>query len=163
MASVIKWSRRVCAAWVLAAGVALAGGSEASTEWRGGGFISDFQNCEDYGWPDGYSDMIQARYRPSGMPGNGDTSRLTLLFNTGTEHYRTREGRFDSRFGEVDGAAIWSGAWIFDPHPMVRMRQHQPPNITQNTDRIRLVGMIRHFSGLRGCRMQFDLTLTRRP
>jgi len=95
---------------VLAAGVALAGGSAASTDWRGGGYVSEFENCEGGGRATGHNEAIRARYRPSGLPGNGNASRLTFLFNNGNEHYQTRSGRFASQFSQVDGVAIWSGA-----------------------------------------------------
>ncbi|MCC5970059.1 MAG: hypothetical protein JJU15_08920 [Pararhodobacter sp.] len=163
IASVMEGSRRIGAGLVLAAGMMLAGGAEASTEWRGGGFVSDFQNCENNGWPTGFSEPVRARYRPSDLPGNSDFTRLTLLFHNGADNYRTRGGRFANQFREVDGVAIWSGGWVYDPHPMLRLQQHQPQNINERTNRIRLVGQIRHFNGLRGCRVRFDLTLTRRP
>src|SRR5690606_28060755 len=52
----------------LMAGVASAGAAGAATEWRGGGFLTDFTNCEASGWTG--TQIIRARVRPSGLPGN---------------------------------------------------------------------------------------------
>lgn len=161
--AILNGSRRVVAGLAFVAGLTFAGTVEASTEWRGGGFVAEFDNCESGGWPSGMVETIRARYRPSGLPNNGNTSRLTLLFNNGADAYRTRQGRFANRFSEVDGMGVWSTGYVFDPDPRIRILQHQPSNISASTDRIRLVGMIRHFNGVRGCRVRFDVSLRRRP
>lgn len=159
----LKQPRQSLAGLALAAGVMIAGMPAVATEWRGGGFVNEFRNCEAGGWPPNMVETIRARYRPSGLPSNGETSRLTLLFNNGSDAYRTRSGRFSGTFTEVDGMGVWSTGYTFDPHPSVRIVQHQPANITANTGRIRIVGIIRNFNGARGCQVRFDVTLTRRP
>lgn len=155
-------AKPILTAAALAATLTLAAGAASATEWRGGGHLSGFQGCAGAGWTAGVVQFIHARYRPSGMPDNGNFTRLSFIHTAGAENYSTPRGRFRRAFRPVRGVGVWSGGWEFQNGPQVRVTSQEPQNIRPRTKVIRLQGEIRGFTDERGCRVDFDVTLHRR-
>ena len=140
---------------------AIFGATPASaTQFRGGGFISDFSSeCMASGW--GGIQMLTSRYRPSDLPDNGSRTRLTLMLEPGTLSYAT-EGRFSGSFSPVDAVAIYSGPWQqVNPQPRLRLLPGSSINIGAGTSLITLNGEVRDFDEIAGCNMRFRVYLSR--
>lgn len=145
-----------------------ASAADARVEFRGGGSVYDFDGCEDFGWED--TETVIARFRPSGLPGNGSSTFLTMFWNNYpyAMGLATRGTPFTSSFQEVDGAGIGSQPRLLDNKGQgrrfseLRVTRQQPGTITADTDTVRLEGIIRNFDGLRGCTARFEFLMRQR-
>lgn len=159
-----KFSRpfvaRTLSAACLAAAVFSAAPAAAWTDWHGGGFVTDFSpQCAS----EGFTGMrqITARYRPSGLPQNGNRTRLTMLFELGAMNFST-DGRFARRFRPVDTIAIFSSPWpMTNPQPRLRLLPGSTFNITQSTRNVSLTGAVRNFAAVQGCTARFRVFMSR--
>ncbi len=145
-----------------------ASAADARVEFRGGGTVYGFDGCEEFGWEG--AETVVARFRPSGLPGNGANTFLTMFWNNFpyAMGLATRGGPFTSSFQEVDGAGIGGQARLLDNRGQgrrfseLRVTRQQPGTITAETENVRLEGVIRHFDGLRGCTARFEFLMRRR-
>lgn len=159
----ILWSASAGVLSVACFAVAVLGATPtaASTEFRGGGFITDFsQQCAVEGW----SGIInaKARYRPSGLEGNGNLTRLTFLTDTGAVNYQI-EGSFANSFQPVDAVAIFTTAYEQNnPRPRLRLTSGSNINIGQGATMVTLNGDIQNFNGVPDCSARFRFYTHRR-
>jgi len=134
--------------------------ASAQIQFRGGGFVSNFVGCEQYGWSN-QSVTIRARYSPAELsPAN--TTDMSLYLYTGTENY-TRQGPLDLTFQSLQGNYIWTGAGRTIPRPRIRVLSQSPEVITESTRDIQMRFRIRNFAVLTGCQADVGLVLTRFP
>jgi hypothetical protein len=134
----------------------------AQTEFRGGGFVSDFSNaCAAEGW--GGANQIVARFRPAGEPGNSTTSNLlNLFFDSYAMHFAYPTGAPNTWLTTTAAAAIGSGFGVqTNPRPQVRILP-PPTGTTFSADERHLVVEINHFSFVSNCRARVNLWLFRR-
>lgn len=134
--------------------------ASAQVQFRGGGFVSNFSGCEQYGWRD-QSLMIRARYRPAELSQDNTTS-LSLYLHNGAENY-SRSGPLDFTFQSLQGNFIWTGSGRTTPRPRIRVLTQDPEVITAETRDIQMRFRIRNFGVLPGCQADVGLVLTRFP
>jgi len=148
----------------IAAVMGAVGASAASAQvhFRGGGFVTNFAGCEDYGWYNNQSSMIRARYRPAQLPGNNNETSLSLFMHSGTENY-SRQGPLDFTFQSLQGNFIWTGAGRTSPRPRIRVLSQSPEVISENTREVQMRMRIRNFGTLAGCQADVGIVLTRFP
>lgn len=150
------------AAAALAAALALAAPAAAQTEFRGGGFVSDFTSpCATDGWTT--PNQIVARFRPAGQPGNSPTSNtLNLFFDSFTLHFAYPNGAQDIWLTTTSAATV-GGAFGLqtDPQPQVRLLA-PPSNTTPNPGEVHLVAEINHFAAVQNCQARVNLWLYQR-
>ncbi|MCB1395463.1 MAG: hypothetical protein KDJ98_05685 [Rhodobacteraceae bacterium] len=83
----------------------------ASTEFRGGGYLSRFENCEAAGWTTGI-ETILVRFRPAGLEGNNpDNDSITFVYASGAANFFGPVSAADDGFANVTSTMIWSSAW----------------------------------------------------
>lgn len=159
----ISWpaSAGLFSAVCLAAAVFGASPAAAQTEFRGGGFITDFSpQCAVEGWFG--SVRASTRYRPSGLEGNGNTTRLSFFLDAGAVNYRT-EGRFGTGFQQVDAFAIFASAYEqTTARPRIRLTPGSSINIGQGTTMVTLNGDIQNFNNVADCSARFRFYMHRR-
>lgn len=149
-------------AGALAAALALAAPAAAQTEFRGGGFVSDFTSpCA----PDGWSapNQIVARFRPAGQPGNNPTSNtLNLFFDSFTMHFAYPDGAQNTWLTTTSAASI-GGSFGLQTNPQPQIRLLAPPTgTTPNPGEVHLLAEINHFAFLQDCQARVNLWLYRR-
>ncbi|GAB4275286.1 MAG: hypothetical protein Kow0013_29370 [Pararhodobacter sp.] len=131
---------------VLALGTGLAASpAMASSEWRGGGFLTDFVGCEGTGWS-GVTSVI-VRLRPSGLPGNSDTL-TSLAFNVGTGHQVLV---FDDNGQVVNYFIAYSGGFDVASIASVDILRVSPENVQVGDPVVEGVVRINGFDGVAGC------------
>ncbi|MCB1388271.1 MAG: hypothetical protein KDK12_03840 [Rhodobacteraceae bacterium] len=89
----------------------------AATEYRGGGFLTDFANCGTSGWAG--SERILFIYAPAGLEGNSDTeNRMTILAYSGAINYTFsyQPGQYPAlgAWFNVRTTNVFSGGYQFD-------------------------------------------------
>jgi len=144
----------------LAAGLASALPAAAMTQFRGGGFLSEFTpECAADGW--GGIHMVTARYRPSGLPMNGDRTRLSVFTEWGAFNFNT-EGRFSNTMRAVDAIAIFSSPWrLENPHTRMRLLPGSTTNLGNATSLVTLIGEMENFGEVEDCSVRFRLYMSR--
>lgn len=159
MSRYFAWPRaaKILPAVCLATAVFGAAPAAAATEFFGGGFVTDFsQACNDHFL--GSIQMVTARYMPSGLPGNGNSTSLTLLAEPGAINYST-EGRFSGSFTPVNTVGIFAeGGVQTNPLPRLRLTPGSSINIGAGTEMILLNGEV---SEPLGCTMRFRVYMSR--
>lgn len=80
--SISPFARHGLAVAIVGAALGLAGAAGARTEFRGGGYVTDFANCEATGWSG--MEPVRIRFSPAGLTGNDPANdSLTILLNSG--------------------------------------------------------------------------------
>lgn len=139
-----------------------AGAASAQIHFRGGGFVTNFVNCEEFFWTANQSHMIRARYRPAELPGNNNEVSLSLFLHSGTENYR-RQGPLPTTFDSLQGNFIWTRYGRMTPRPRIRVLSQNPEVLDENTREVQLRMRIRNFGTLQGCQADVGLVMTRFP
>jgi hypothetical protein len=152
------------AAFAVATGLlALAAPAAAqTTEFRGGGFVSDFTApCATDGW--GPPNQIVARMRPAGQPGNpANSSILNLFFDSFTMHFAFPSAAAGT-WVTTTGAASIGGGFTVQTSPQPQIRLLDPPaGTTFTTDERHVVAEILHFGAVQNCQARVNLWLFRR-
>ena len=147
------------AALVLALG---AGAAAAQTEFRGGGFLTDFTTaCQPNGWTG--TSQLTARMRPAGLAGNNATNtNLSLFFDTFTYHAQFPSLGFNTNALAVSAGAIGSALTV-NPTPMPTVRRLAPPaNTAFGAPELHFVADVLNFDGVTGCNARLNLWLYQR-
>ncbi|KPQ07392.1 MAG: hypothetical protein HLUCCA12_06140 [Rhodobacteraceae bacterium HLUCCA12] len=151
----------------IAAFAALVGGgavtmaqAQNQVQFRGGGYVSNFSGCEDYGWNADTNMMIRARYSPGELAANDNRTSLSVYLPMGAENY-SRRGSFGRNFRGVQGSFVWSGGGRIIPRPRVRVIAQNPQNISDTTGEIQMRLRVRNFGVLEGCMAEIGLVMTR--
>jgi hypothetical protein len=94
----------------------------AQTEFRGGGFLTDFSApCATDGWSG--TVQVVARVRPSGAPGNSATETIMNLFlDSFTMHYRFPNPATPGGVSVATSYASIGGGFGTNPSPMPTVR-----------------------------------------
>lgn len=139
-------------------------------EYFGGGVISNFSRCENYGWPTS-NQMFRVRYRPRELTGQANE----LIFNLAVGGVAAL--RFSGTLSaatswrRVAGRAIWGGVYYLRERPRIRvlrmmdvheMAPWSPEGARHSPSPVPgyVMMRIRHFNGLRGCTVTAAFTLT---
>ena len=147
----------LAAAGALAAPAAMAQGLQ---EFRGGGFISDFRNCDGLN-PGGGIIPVTARYQPGELPGN-DESSLTLSDGfTYSFNMRQVGGVFEDTFSPVRSFHLVPTPELIRPLPRLRVQRQIPDEIDEDTNRMRLMLRVRNLFDIQGCVGVVDLEMVR--
>ncbi|MCB1397573.1 MAG: hypothetical protein H6898_15650 [Rhodobacter sp.] len=156
-----RLSSRLASAFAafLIAGAALPGAVSAQTvEWRGFAYLSDFsQNCG--GWAG--TAQVNARFRPSGIGSNGDSSRLSFFDRFYAMNFFLGSGRFTRSFQQVDAGGLGSGIYHWPVETRVRVTRQTPNNtaLRATTPQVLLVGQVRGMEDYPDCTFSFRATL----
>lgn len=144
----------------IAAGLTAASPAASMTQFFGGGFMSDFTpQCAAEGWSG--IRMITARYRPSGLPRNGNVTRLTLLNELGAININT-DGRFSNTSQPVRAIAIFSSPWLLEnPPTRLRLLPGSSTNLGDSTTLVTLIGELQDFTEIPGCSARFRVYMSR--
>lgn len=148
----------------LAAAVALclATPAVAQTEFRGGGFVSDFtQPCTADGWQG--ANQIIARYRPAGATGNpADSAVLNLFFDSYTMHFAFPPAAAGT-WSTATQATTIGGTFGTQTSPMPSLRLQTPPSgTTISGQELHLIADINNFSYVLNCQVRVNLWLFQR-
>jgi len=150
----------VLTALCLAVGLTGASSAEAMTQFRGGGFLSEFTpECAADGW--GGIHMVTARYRPSGLAMNGDRTRLSVFTEWGAFNFNT-EGRFSNTMRPVDAIAIFSSPWVLEnPRTRLRLLPGSSTGLSDTTALVTLIGEMENFGEVENCSVRFRFYMSR--
>lgn len=133
-----------------------------TTEFRGGGFVSDFTApCATDGW--GPPNQIVARMRPAGEPGNAaNSSILNFFFDSFTMHFAFPTAAAGTWVTTTSAASIGGGFGVqTSPQPQVRVLT-PPVGTTFTADERHVLAEILHFGGIQDCQARVNLWLYRR-
>jgi hypothetical protein len=141
--------------------VASAAPVEARTVFLGTLQVTDAPGCAD--WHTG--DRQDARYEPSGLPGNGASTGLSL-FGRGSALNLQKSGRFSNVLTAVAGNAITGSARDIIPAPKVAVTFSNPSGtgITAQSDFLSIKGKIQNpdDTNLQACTISFRASFIRR-
>jgi len=158
--------RRPLTTIALAVALVMAGSATVSAqivEYRGGGFLTNFtQACQQGGWGPGPA-YVNARYRPPRLGNNGPSTRLAFYTGHYANSFVLPQGDLTNRFKAVSGGGTGSVTYFFAGRPQMRVTQQTPSTVRRGTAHLRLKGQIRRFDDYPGCRVTFDISLTKRP
>lgn len=150
-----------------AVALALAGApAMATTEYVGGGFLTDFSQACSPNWPAGGTVQVTTRVRPSGMPGN-DQQRTTLNIFTGnlTMHFFWPEQN-DWVWATATRFAAIGNTFTMNPTPMPRLRAlPTPAGTTLSADGENAghgIFQIENFAGIANCTVRLNVWVFRR-
>ncbi len=138
----------------LTAAAVLTLATPAQAEFMGGGFLTDYQGCQRYGWPVN-TEMVRARY--SAQEIDGGPSQLVLSFAVGgINTYLVRAGLAPSNtWHRAPGTVIWGTA---DNTTTARLRVLERESVPfigatfdEHVENVRLRVRIRNFNGMQGC------------
>jgi len=156
--------RLTAALSVVAAGVLSV--TPAQAEYRGGGVVHSFTNCEAYGWQFEHGWPVRGIYGPSEVFGDPST---VSLFNTGggAWHFNVTEpfeiGRIRTR---GRGTGIHRTQWNWEVRPILRIMERtvvSPRNGDfADAEIVDLRIRVQNFAGLRRCTADVELSLHRR-
>ncbi|MCA0206132.1 MAG: hypothetical protein LCH92_17445 [Proteobacteria bacterium] len=112
-------TRLMIAGLIAAASLSLAPAALAQ-DFRGGGSISEFTNCEEQGWSG--PQMIRARMRLAATASNG-MNALSLFLTDGTVTLTIPDPLAPGgTWRRIWGGAVWDEPGGWDPRPRVRIR-----------------------------------------
>jgi hypothetical protein len=158
-------NRSVSAGFVFLALMSPAAVAQSQQEFRGGGFITDFNSvCTQLqGWSG--TQQFTIRARPAGVPGNDPIeSSISIFLGEYVMHYRFNQEPFGSggfttanRFGSI-GSGIDG-----DPQVMPRLRQLPTPagTVFGGDNAFHVVAEIENFNGATGCVARLNYWLRR--
>jgi hypothetical protein len=139
--------------------------AQSQQEFRGGGFITNFnQICTQLqGWSG--TQQITVRARPAGVPGNDPVeSSMSIFVGDYVMHYRYNQEPFASggfstanRFGSI-GSGIDG-----NPQVMPRLRQLATPagTVFGGDDAFHVLAEIENFNGATGCTVRLNYWVRR--
>jgi hypothetical protein len=135
-------------AFVFLAGLVPAMTASAVTDFRGGGFLTDFTNCGDSGWSG--TQIVRVRAQPAGLIGNSaDFTRLSMTFGTSALNYRIPAGDL------VDWVTASSGqifaGYAGDIPTQFRLTYLSTPEIDDTTIYATVEFELLDFAGDEGC------------
>lgn len=142
-----------------------AAGAQTQQEFRGGGFITNFNSvCTDLrGWRG--TQQMTVRVRPAGVPGNDPIeSSLSIFLGEYVMHYRYNQEPFATggfstanRFGSI-GSGIDG-----NPQVMPRLRQLPTPagTVFNGDDAFHVLAEIENFDGATGCTVRLNYWIRR--
>lgn len=135
----------------------------APADFRGGGYVKNFSAaCKDAGWTGKY--YISVRYLPPNVGGNTGETRFSFFFPLFyAENYILASGDLDSSYQDVAGAGLSSTAFDFTNTPKMRVLEMSPGTIVGSTDHVDMRGQIKGWADVPGCRVTFEISLTRKP
>lgn len=156
--------RRLSARLAPLVAVALMGVSApAHAEFMGGGYLTDYAGCDQYGWPVNV-EMVRARY--SAREIDGGPSQIVLNFAVGGVNTYVYYGDLSpSRaWRQASGQVIWGTTGAIRPAPRLRVLERESipfagASFDAHVENIRLRLRIRHFNGMRGCTVTAVLML----
>lgn len=134
----------------------------AQTEFRGGGFLSDFSSqCNAAGWS-GTSQVV-VRFRPAGASGNHATeNRMSLFFDSYTMFFGYSNSAIGS-YANATSAGMIGASFSSQTSPAVQVRRQNPPaSTTFNASELHLVVDINNFDQTANCSVRANLWLYRR-
>lgn len=135
--------------------------------FEGGGTIYGFTNaCLNAGWQSG-PQSVQVRFHPDGLGTNGTTESISFIASTYAVGFALYEGSFSTSWQSVTSASVFSRPFYFsqgsEGAPDLQILSVYPRTLTETTaGPVRIRGMIRHFSGTRWCRINFDAVVQQR-
>lgn len=138
--------------------------SQAQTvEFRGGGFLSDFNDdCAPFFGP-GNRVYVETRYRPRNLGANGDESLIAFSNSFFWQASFSLDGaEFSEEWQRAEGFHGGIATFRTRPAPVLRFRQQEPAVLTNASEDVYIVGQVRNFM-LPGCRATYRLALIRRP
>ena len=134
----------------------------------GGGTVFNFsQPCIDGGWS-GSPEAFSVRYHPPGVGNNGPHESISFIHNGHAVGFALYDGSFSSAYQNVDHGMMFSRPWFVaaDSPDAAELRviAMYPAVVTEaTTSPVRIRGQIRHFAGIRWCRVNFDVIVQTRP
>ncbi|MCL4185959.1 MAG: hypothetical protein KJZ85_00020 [Rhodobacteraceae bacterium] len=151
---------------LLCAGLAHGGTAAAQglplVDFYGSGVISDLTHaCVEQGWTG--PAPVEARFRPPDVAANGPATRIVVFAPGFTLAFRLNAGRLDRIFREVEGVYIGSAGFFPDMPPALRLLRQTPALIAPDTPAVTLKLQVQGWYGLRGCNLDLDLYLLRKP
>ncbi|MCA2012650.1 hypothetical protein LCM17_14230 [Cereibacter sphaeroides] len=144
----------------------------AQSHMRGGGFITDFEGCEYYGWTPGDIVPLTSRIRPAGVGGNDSTLRISIFAGTYAYHLRFNSavgGLPSERWIDADAVAYVGSSASFNYLPSnssvtPRVYIYDLPNyLERDNSRVAINGRIENFDYLAGCSAFVSLVLSYTP
>jgi len=144
------------AALMLSAAPALA----QSTEFRGGGFLSDFtQQCATDGWTG--TVQVVARMRPAGLSGNSPTLNILNLF---IGNYALHMRYPTAAVGTASTADQWAGIGggfgvNGTPMPQVRLIASPAGTVFNAATERHMLAEILNFAGVANCTARLNVWL----
>jgi hypothetical protein len=138
---------------------AVASQAGAATELRGGGYLTDFVGCEEYGWS-GVVPVI-VRLRPSGLPGNSDTvTRIAITLSQGQQILHIDDS------GETDVLVhyylAYTNAYDAAAGASVNFLRVFPQDVTETSPFVEGVMRIERFDDLDGCSARLGAYMVKR-
>jgi len=131
----------------------------ARTEFRGGGYLSQFENCEAAGYT-GFETVL-VRFRPAGLEGNNpDNDSITFVYAAGAANFFGPVSAADDGFANVVATTIWGGAWQ-DNMTRMRVDYSSERNINESTTNGYLIITMENFE-VAGCTAQLNIAYARR-
>lgn len=137
--------------------------SPARAEFMGGGYLTDYANCDPYGWPVN-TEMVRARYSAAEI--DGGPSQLVINFAVGGINTYTYNGNLTpSRIWRAAiGRVIWGTFNVMGTNPRLRVLERESvpfagATFDEHVETIRLRVRIRHFNGMQGCTVTAVLML----
>lgn len=158
-------SRSLARVWVAAFIAAAPGIAAANTQFIGGGYVSDFDGCESYGWTSDQVERVIVRVRPSGLPGNNASiSRIGILFGTGMHLFEINDVIDPDDDVLVNYFQMWSGLNESSdvPGSDLGIDYFAPADVDENTTAFRGTAVIGSFDGLEGCSARVGFYVARR-
>lgn len=144
---------------VMGAGVATA--QTGPTEFRGGGFLTDFSaECAPEGWSG--TAQLTARVRPAGQPGNpANLDTVSLFFDTFTVHITMPTPILNQYVNATSVVAI-GGAASTETTPVLQYRRLPEPSYTVFApEQMHRLADLNNFSFTPNCRARLNLWLYR--
>lgn len=146
-ANSLLMAARVAALGLLTTAGVAATPAHAITEYRGGGYISGFTNCEAHGWSG--TERVLARLRPAGMAGNHpDTTRFSMILTAGTVIYHY-SGLPSAEWNTV---TAWGAFTVIHQYNILaRFLPGSTTDFSGPPDRIFIHAEVNNFGDLEGC------------
>lgn len=163
-ASLSRWlPRSLCVAVLVAAQVVLSAPAALAqaVEFRGGGYVGDFFNCEGIGGSAGVL-PITVRYQPGELDGNAESSLTAVhAFSAYAFNLRRPNAGFEETWTRVHGTHLVPAYEGWDARPRLRVLRQRPTVITEATEIMRLRVRVRHMFNIQGCIADIDLEMIR--
>lgn len=128
-------------------------------EFRGGGFITNVTaDCPPYLF-DGF--FFDARYRPPALGDNDSATRLGFFSTFFSQSYVLESGQLGDKYKTVQGGRTSLATKLFQAQ--MRVTSQTPSKIDSKTKSVYIAGQIRNFEDTSGCRVNFQVSMTRSP
>ena len=128
-------------------------------EFRGGRFITNVTaDCPPYLF-NGF--FFDTRYRPPGLGDNDSATRLGLFSTFFSQSYVLESGQLSDTFKTVQGGRTSLATHLFQAQ--MRVTSQTPGRIDTKTKSVYLAGQIKNFEDTSGCRVNFQVSMTRSP